>query len=190
MTLHIANGLEYPAVCLVGLEEGIFPHSRSLDSGDPDDIEEERRLAYVGITRARAHLAVSHAWTRSQWGQTTDALPSRFLSEIPAELIEDIGPTDSPRRRDSSGWSLPSRSRSDDDGGRVFGAGTASRAEPASTGAHLLDLEIGDTVIHERWGAGRVNALSGAGDRRTAKVRFTSVGDKTLMLSMAPLSKG
>ena len=190
MTLHIAKGLEYPAVFLVGLEEGIFPHSRSLDSGDPDDIEEERRLAYVGITRARAHLAVSHAWTRSQWGQTTDALPSRFLSEIPAELIEDIGPTDSPRRRDSSGWSLPSRSRSDDDGGRVFGAGTANRAEPTSTGAHLLDLEIGDTVIHERWGAGRVNALSGAGDRRTAKVRFASVGDKTLMLSMAPLSKG
>ena len=192
MTLHIAKGLEYPAVFLVGLEEGIFPHSRSLDSGDPDDIEEERRLAYVGITRARAHLAVSHAWTRSQWGQTTDALPSRFLSEIPAELIEDIGPADSPRRRDSSGWSLPARSRSDDEGGRVFGAGAGAggRAEPTSTGAHLLDLEVGDTVVHERWGAGRVNALSGAGDRRTAKVRFASVGEKTLMLSMAPLTKG
>ena len=190
MTLHIAKGLEYPAVFLVGLEEGIFPHSRSLDSGDPDDIEEERRLAYVGITRARAHLAVSHAWTRSQWGQTTDALPSRFLSEIPAELIEDIGPADSPRRRDSSGWSLPARSRSDDEGGRVFGAGAGGRAEPTSTGAHLLDLEVGDTVVHERWGAGRVNALSGAGDRRTAKVRFASVGEKTLMLSMAPLTKG
>ena len=190
MTLHIAKGLEYPAVFLVGLEEGIFPHSRSLDSGDPDDIEEERRLAYVGITRAREHLAVSHAWTRSQWGQTTDALPSRFLSEIPSELVEDIGPADSPRRRDSSGWSLPQRSRSDDDGGRVFGSGAAKRAEPTTTGAHLLDLEVGDTVIHERWGAGRVNALSGAGDRRTAKVRFAGVGEKTLMLSMAPLTKG
>jgi len=190
MTLHIAKGLEYPAVFLVGLEEGIFPHSRSLDSGDPDDIEEERRLAYVGITRAREHLAVSHAWTRSQWGQTTDAQPSRFLSEIPAELVEDIGPSDSPRRRDSSGWSLPSRSRSDDDGGRVFGSGAAKRAEPTTTGAHLLDLEVGDTVIHERWGPGRVNALSGAGDRRTAKVRFAGVGEKTLMLSMAPLTKG
>ena len=190
MTLHIAKGLEYPAVFLVGLEEGIFPHSRSLDSGDPDDIEEERRLAYVGITRAREHLGVSHAWTRSQWGQTTDALPSRFLSEIPTDLMEDIGPADSPRRRDSSSWSLPARSRSDDDGGRVFGSGAATRAEPTSTGAHLLDLEVGDTVIHERWGAGRVNALSGDGDRRTARVRFAGVGDKTLMLSMAPLTKG
>ena len=190
MTLHIAKGLEYPAVFLVGLEEGIFPHSRSLDSGDPDDIEEERRLAYVGITRAREHLGVSHAWTRSQWGQTTDALPSRFLSEIPANLVEDIGPADSPRRRDSSSWSLPARSRSDDEGGRVFGSGAATRAEPASTGAHLLDLDVGDTVIHERWGAGRVNALSGSGDRRTARVRFAGVGEKTLMLSMAPLTKG
>ena len=191
MTLHIAKGLEYLAVFLVGMEEGIFPHSRSFDSGDPEDIEEERRLAYVGITRARRHLSLSHAWSRSQWGQVTDSLPSRFLAEIPEALVEDLG-TDRTARfsRDASSpgsWSLPSR-RGDDEGGTVFGSGSAPRTPPTSTGAHLLGLEAGDTVLHARWGQGRILSITGSGDRQTAKVRFSTVGDKTLMLSMAPLS--
>ena len=201
MTLHIAKGLEYPAVFLVGLEEGIFPHSRSIDSGDPSDIEEERRLAYVGITRARVHLALSHAWVRSQWGHTQDSLPSRFLSEIPDELVKDLGATASPRRSwnsDSFGssgssaepWELPRRRRDDDEGGTVFGRGEgASREAPASTGAHLLGLIAGDTVLHDRWGTGRVLSVKGHDDRATAVVRFPGVGEKTLMLSMAPLSR-
>ncbi len=89
MTLHTAKGLEFPAVFLVGMEDGVFPHLRSLD--DPLQLEEERRLAYVGITRARRHLYVTHAWSRTLWGSTCHAIPSRFLSEIPAELVRDVG---------------------------------------------------------------------------------------------------
>ncbi len=89
MTLHTAKGLEFPAVFLVGMEDGVFPHIRALD--DPMQLEEERRLCYVGITRARRHLYLTHAWSRTQWGATSHAIPSRFLSEIPAELVRDVG---------------------------------------------------------------------------------------------------
>ena len=89
MTLHTAKGLEFPAVFLVGMEDGIFPHLRALD--DPIRLEEERRLAYVGITRARRSLFLSHAWSRTQWGTTSHAIPSRFLSELPDELVRDVG---------------------------------------------------------------------------------------------------
>src|SRR6202034_820845 len=89
MTLHTAKGLEYPAVFVVGLEDGIFPHLRSLS--EPADLEEERRLFYVGITRARRHLNLSHAWSRTIFGRTQQNIPSRFLGEVPAELIKDVG---------------------------------------------------------------------------------------------------
>jgi len=89
MTLHTAKGLEFPAVFLVGLEEGIFPHFRSL--AEPVELEEERRLCYVGITRARRRLYLSHAWVRTLWGTTSDNIPSRFLAEVPAELVRDVG---------------------------------------------------------------------------------------------------
>ena len=95
MTLHTAKGLEYPAVFVVGLEEGIFPHFRSLS--EPSELEEERRLFYVGITRARQHLAISHAWSRTTWGRTQPAMPSRFVTEVPSHLVEDVG-LGSPRR--------------------------------------------------------------------------------------------
>ena len=88
MTMHIAKGLEFPAVFLVGMEDGIFPHLRSL--GDPVELEEERRLCYVGITRAERHLYVSHAWSRMLWGNTNANIPSRFLNEIPSELVRDV----------------------------------------------------------------------------------------------------
>ncbi|HEX7444155.1 MAG TPA: UvrD-helicase domain-containing protein, partial [Acidimicrobiales bacterium] len=88
MTMHIAKGLEFPAVFLVGMEDGIFPHMRSL--GDPVELEEERRLCYVGITRAERHLYVSHAWSRMLWGNTSSNIPSRFLNEIPTELVTDV----------------------------------------------------------------------------------------------------
>ena len=95
MTLHTAKGLEYPAVFVVGLEEGIFPHFRSLS--EPSELEEERRLFYVGITRARQHLAISHAWSRTTWGRTQPAMPSRFVTEVPSHLVDDVG-LGSPRR--------------------------------------------------------------------------------------------
>jgi DNA helicase-2/ATP-dependent DNA helicase PcrA len=89
MTLHTAKGLEFPAVFLVGLEDGVFPHMRALE--DPLQLEEERRLCYVGITRARRQLYLTHAWSRTLWGSTSHAIPSRFLSELPAELVRDVG---------------------------------------------------------------------------------------------------
>ncbi|HUO48249.1 MAG TPA: UvrD-helicase domain-containing protein, partial [Acidimicrobiales bacterium] len=89
MTLHTAKGLEFPAVFLIGMEDGIFPHLRALD--DPMALEEERRLCYVGITRARTRLYLTHAWSRTQWGSTSQAIPSRFLSELPEDLVRDVG---------------------------------------------------------------------------------------------------
>ncbi len=89
MTLHIAKGLEFPAVFLVAMEDGIFPHMRSL--GDPVELEEERRLCYVGITRAERHLYVSHAWNRMVFGRGSSNIPSRFLNEIPDELVREVG---------------------------------------------------------------------------------------------------
>jgi DNA helicase II / ATP-dependent DNA helicase PcrA len=119
MTLHSAKGLEYPVVFLVGLEEGVFPHVRSLT--DPDEMEEERRLAYVGITRAMKRLFVSHAWSRMLFGSTQYNPPSRFLDEIPAELIENVG--DKGRRGGRSSYRADFRS---DGGGRRDGWGDSS----------------------------------------------------------------
>jgi DNA helicase-2/ATP-dependent DNA helicase PcrA len=89
MTLHTAKGLEFPIVFITGLEDGVFPHVRSL--GDPEELEEERRLCYVGITRAQEHLYLCHAWSRTLFGRTDYYPPSRFLSEIPEELVHAIG---------------------------------------------------------------------------------------------------
>ena len=96
MTLHTAKGLEFPAVFLVGLEDGIFPHFRTL--AEPLELEEERRLCYVGITRARRWLYLSHAWVRTLWGNTSHNIPSRFLAEVPAELVKDVGVVGRPVR--------------------------------------------------------------------------------------------
>jgi len=96
MTLHVAKGLEYPAVVIAGLEETVFPHSRAL--ADEAELEEERRLCYVGITRAMRHLVLTHAWSRTKWGQRVDAIASRFLLEIPPELVLDISATLPTRR--------------------------------------------------------------------------------------------
>ena len=102
MTLHSAKGLEYPVVFLIGLEDGVFPHVRSL--GDPDELEEERRLCYVGITRAEQRLYLCHAWSRMLFGATDYYPPSRFLDEIPAELMMAVGET---RRSAARPWLRP-----------------------------------------------------------------------------------
>ncbi len=213
MTMHIAKGLEFPAVFLVGMEDGIFPHMRSL--GDPVELEEERRLCYVGITRAERHLYVSHAWSRMVYGRGSSNIPSRFLNEIPDELVRDVGgdpvgrsglgsagsggdgstPGGRFARRDSGGGDgagTPGRT--------VFGRGLARsdgefdatgrrRRAPASSGAELLGLSAGDPVVHGQWGEGRVIETSGAGEDAEAVVVFTSVGRKKLLLRMAPVKR-
>ena len=218
MTMHIAKGLEFPAVFLVGMEDGIFPHMRSL--GDPVELEEERRLCYVGITRAERHLYVSHAWSRMLWGNTSSNIPSRVLIEIPAELVRDVavtrgwgssgsgagsstGSTYGGSTYGSSGGfrrSSQAEERQGTPGRSVFGSGVSpaegtfdangrrKRVAPAS-GAELLGLVVGDVVVHGQWGEGRVVSTGGEGDDAEAEVIFTSVGRKKLLLRMAPIKR-
>ena len=184
MTLHTAKGLEFPVVFLVGLEDGVFPHLRAI--GEPAELEEERRLCYVGITRARERLYLSHAWVRSLWGMTSHNIPSRFLAEVPPELVRDLGRVSgrSPRRVDDG--------IGPDDGGYVFGTGrgpVVAVAHRTTSGAEALGLEAGDRVIHDHWGEGVVVSTKGDGDKAQAKVRFGSVGEKRLLLSAAPVRR-
>jgi DNA helicase-2/ATP-dependent DNA helicase PcrA len=186
MTIHVAKGLEFPAVIITGLEEGNFPHSRAMD--DPDELEEERRLCYVAITRAMAHLSLTHAWSRTRWGQHVDNIESRFFREIPAELFEDATSTAPTRRasfRDEESGFLGRRTEFTD--GRAFGTGTAPPAR--STGAELLGLSPGDRVVHDRYGAGTVRSTSGDGPRSRATVDFDFHGEKQLVLSLTPLQR-
>jgi DNA helicase-2/ATP-dependent DNA helicase PcrA len=201
MTLHSAKGLEYPVVFLVGCEEGIFPHNRALL--DPAELEEERRLAYVGLTRARERLLVSHAWQRMLFGQSQYNPPSRFLAEVPAELFDRQGNVDSGSDhgrvfgRTSTDWKdaeLPAYKRRNDDDdsfGRSYGrrAERAVRpAEPRNTD-HLVDLKPGDDVMHAVFGEGVVIEIKGTGDKTEATVRFREKGTKHLALAWAPLTK-
>jgi DNA helicase-2/ATP-dependent DNA helicase PcrA len=200
MTLHIAKGLEFPAVFLVGMEDGIFPHFRAL--GDPVELEEERRLCYVGITRAEKYLFVSHAWSRMLWGKTGSNVPSRFLTEMPSELVREVGVSAGGY---GGGRSAPGRDAWENDrpagtpGLSRFGTGVASpgdrygsgvkRPDPVSTGAEGLGLEPGDVVVHGRWGEGTVLATSGSGENAEATVQFAAVGRKQLLLRMAPVKR-
>ncbi len=185
MTLHVAKGLEFPAVIITGLEETVFPHRRALS--DEAELEEERRLCYVGITRAMRHLALTHAWTRTLWGQRVDALASRFLAEVPAALVQDLSSAPPLRRgyaHDEEGFVGRASPYAE---GRAFGAGTAPPAR--STGAELLGLVAGDAVLHARYGAGVVLSTTGEGARARASVAFDEHGVKQLVLSMTPLRR-
>ena len=177
MTLHAAKGLEFSTVFLTGLEEGLFPHSQTL--GEPDDMEEERRLCYVGITRARERLYLTHTWTRLLFGSVKDSIPSRFLKEIPAELIEEVG-TGSVLGTGRSGLSS------------LYGKRLAALTKPApaaGTGAEQLGLKPGDAVMHDRFGAGVVTHVEGEGQDARAEVRFPERGTKRFLLALTPLRK-
>ncbi|HEX7094833.1 MAG TPA: 3'-5' exonuclease, partial [Acidimicrobiales bacterium] len=192
MTLHSAKGLEFPVVFLVGMEEGVFPHIRAL--GDPEQMEEERRLAYVGITRARERLYLTHAWCRMLHGSTQYNPPSRFLDEIPAALMQEAKgsrSSKSGRAATTFGWSgTSSGSRSVIDARRDEMVERAMRSSPPQpSGAHTLGIKVGDDVRHAKWGEGVVLELVGEGDKTEARVRFPSVGEKVLLLSWAPLEK-
>jgi DNA helicase II / ATP-dependent DNA helicase PcrA len=176
MTLHTAKGLEFPTVFIVGLEDGVFPHLRSL--GEPDELEEERRLCYVGITRARERLYISNAWSRSLFGSTQYNPPSRFLNEIPEHLTRMIEGGRQAR--------LSERGRASIVNSVMRGRG----ATPArTTGADNLGLRVGDDVMHGKWGEGVVIEVIGEGDKAEGIVRFASVGEKRLLLAWAPLKK-
>jgi DNA helicase II / ATP-dependent DNA helicase PcrA len=173
MTLHTAKGLEFPVVFLTGLEDGVFPHMRSLS--EPRELEEERRLAYVGITRARERLYLSRATVRSAWGAPSHNPPSRFLEEIPPDLL-DWQRTEAEQTR----WA----SRSD----RRL---SARRATPTARPPErpIPVLSAGDRVTHDAFGLGTVVATFGAGEHAQATVDFGASGLKTLLLRYAPVAK-
>jgi DNA helicase-2/ATP-dependent DNA helicase PcrA len=172
MTLHTAKGLEFPTVFLTGMEDGIFPHSRTL--GEKDEIEEERRLAYVGLTRARQRLYISRAEYRSTWGAPNYNPPSRFLDEIPEEVIEWRN-----EGRASLSPSFVTRTR------------VATTPPPRATGKKsvAMELAVGERVSHDTFGLGTVVAVAGAGDKAEATINFGQYGEKRLLLRYAPVEK-
>ncbi|MDO5699661.1 MAG: UvrD-helicase domain-containing protein [Dermatophilus congolensis] len=175
MTLHTAKGLEFPVVFVVGLEDGTFPHVRSL--GDTRELEEERRLAYVGITRARERLHLSRAVVRSAWGTPQYFPASRFLSEIPEHLLHWERTQDA-TSIGSQGYSQPAV------------ATLAARPGVRSAGSRpVISLEPGDRVTHDAFGLGRVVRVEGEGDRSMAHVDFGGDQVKRLLLRYAPLEK-
>ncbi len=175
MTLHTAKGLEFPVVFVTGWEDGMFPHMRAL--GDAAELSEERRLAYVGITRARQRLYVSRAKVRSSWGQPMLNPESRFLREIPQELIDW-------RRSDPT----PSL-RAPVSGAGRFGSPRPSPARASASKRPLLVLEPGDRVTHDKYGLGRVEEVSGVGESAMSLIDFGSSGRVKLMHNHAPVSK-
>ena len=193
MTLHTAKGLEFPVVFLIGWEDGLFPHLRAL--GDPKELAEERRLAYVGITRARKQLYLTRAVTRSSWGSPQNNPPSRFLGEVPSDLIDWL------REAPARSWGAGSGGF----GSGGYGAGSAfGRGHGASSGFasssgfgsggssnsgassrkknQVLHLEPGDKVVHDKYGLGTVLEVQGAAPRATAMIDFGSAGKVRMML--------
>ena len=176
MTLHTAKGLEFPVVFLTGVEEGLFPHMRALT--DPDELEEERRLAYVGITRARRKLYLTRASVRVMWGQPQYNPPSRFLDEVPAHLLD--------WRRlagAGAGWGTTARQRTEASWNRTVTYGSRP-AMPKVSG-----VAAGDRVLHTTFGLGTVVETAGAGDALKATVDFGSAGVKKLSVRHAPMEK-
>jgi len=168
----------------MGLEEGVFPHLRSL--GEPKELEEERRLCYVGITRARQRLYLSHAWCRTLWGSTQYNPPSRFLAEIPEELTVLAEGARRPAARSSFGSGGGAAHRRDVVEAAIRGR-TASPAK--TTGAEDLSLRVGEDVVHAKWGEGVVLEVIGTGDKAEAVVRFPGLGEKRLLLAWTPLKR-
>ncbi|WP_225099708.1 DNA helicase PcrA [Streptomyces sp. CoH27] len=185
MTLHTAKGLEFPVVFLTGMEDGVFPHMRSL--GQTKELEEERRLAYVGITRARERLYLTRSALRSAWGQPSYNPPSRFLEEIPAAHVEwkRTGVAAPMSSGPASGVAAsPSSSRS-----RSSAAGASGFATRRTTDKPAVSLAVGDRVTHDQFGLGTVVAVAGADDKAQATIDFGDGKPKRLLLRYAPVEK-
>jgi DNA helicase-2/ATP-dependent DNA helicase PcrA len=192
MTLHTAKGLEFPVVFATGWEDGVFPHSRAL--ADPDELAEERRLAYVGITRARDRLYLSRAVMRSSYGQPQANPPSRFLDEVPDDVWDwrRVEPR-ATERSSPVGRTRFGTGRWGSDRAGTDVTGRPSRPAPSSTGwkdAPTISLDVGDRVSHDKYGLGTVTVVDGVGVRATATIDFGSSGTVRLMLiGGVPLQK-
>jgi DNA helicase-2/ATP-dependent DNA helicase PcrA len=199
MTLHTAKGLEYDAVFLTGVEEDLIPHR--ISAGEPGGPQEERRLFYVGVTRARKRLYISLAMTRAQFGEVSVAMPSRFLQEVPAELMHwRQSPGDVNSRGGTQSRALNARRPA---GGSRYGDDLVPlpRREPTDLTKFAnripakvrdngdLELAPGDRIRHDDFGEGRVDLVTGEGAKRIAHVRFDAVGPKKLLIKIAPIQK-
>ncbi|MGL5406559.1 MAG: DNA helicase PcrA [Propionibacteriaceae bacterium] len=186
MTLHTAKGLEFPTVFLTGMEDGVFPHMRAMT--DYKELEEERRLAYVGITRSRERLYITRAMVRSAWGQPQYNPASRFLAEIPAHLLDwrRLGSDTTLWHSDTverSGGVVrrSAQSAKATAGGTTFGSGVPPKP--------MISVEAGERVVHQVFGMGTVVATSGAGYQAKADIDFGSAGVKRFLLKRAPIEK-
>lgn len=178
MTMHAAKGLEFPVVFIIGMEENIFPHARSI--GDGDEMEEERRLAYVGITRAEERLYITCAQSRTIFGRGSFNSPSRFISEISDEIIEVVG------------WSRDIRKNKSRDTKVIAPVPRAAVSRPAyqSTGGERLGWQVGDKASHKKWGEGMVVSVRGEGENTELDIAFPSpTGIKRLLAKFAPIEK-
>lgn len=179
MTLHSAKGLEFPVVFLIGMEEGLFPHSRALN--DEEEMEEERRLAYVGITRAEKRLYLTRAQSRMLYGRFQNNPESRFLHELPETLLERSG-----KARKPMPWN-PVESP-----GKLPVNGFSSKPKPKlaqSSGAETVGWNVGDKANHKKWGQGTVVQTRGEGDQLEVDIAFPEVGIKRLLAKFAPIEK-
>ena len=202
MTLHAAKGLEFPVVFLIGMEENVFPLSRAAE--DPDELEEERRLAYVGITRAEKVLFLTNANSRLLFGRTSYNRPTRFINEISSDLLSYQGLARPANTSFKASYS--------NGGGTTFGKGMSlsqalqerkRQAAPSTLTSSSLPFgnsnrssakesvawSIGDIAIHKKWGEGTVLEVSGSGSTQELKINFPEVGLKKLLASVAPIEK-
>jgi len=199
MTLHAAKGLEFPVVFLVGMEENLFPLSRA--AADEAQLEEERRLAYVGITRAKEKLYITNAYSRLLYGRTTSNPSSRFINEINADLImqpagQSLSRTNNQaealpfarRTQQATATTFAGRQRQAAQSGTPFKM-TSSVSQAASTGAEKTPWTIGDAVSHKKWGIGHVIKVSGTGEDQELDIAFPDQGIKRLLAAFAPINK-
>ena len=189
MTMHSAKGLEFPVVFIIGMEENIFPHSRSLD--DAAEMEEERRLAYVGITRAEQRLYLTCAGSRTLYGRSSYNMPSRFLQEISEDIIEQISKAGNRFAEDDLPFGA-GRNRAQSQRRRTLGNVQTKPqiANLQSTGGNQLEWKAGDKAVHGKWGTGTVVSVKGEGDGLELDIAFPNVGIKRLLAKFAPITKG